>query len=434
MTGAELLSSIDQITSAVRSGEATAVGVLESAVERIDAAEPVINAFIEVTRATARADAERVDAMLRRGHDPGPLAGVPVAVKDVFDLAGYSTTAGSPLLAERRAERDSDVVRRLRAAGAVVVGKTNLDEFAFGPNQDWFGRTNLPQDPTRYAGGSSAGSAAAVAEGSVPVAIGTDAGGSVRYPAACCGVVGFKPTHGCFDLTGAFPSFPSLDHLGILATRVADVTTLAAVLDPSLPPPIRLRRPPLIAIPRGWDERCDAVVGQRFGGVLEALQSSGTRFIPVELPDEDGVFASLLTTVAAEAVEELAAVIGRSRSTQIGRAVRTILAAGRAVTPADYEAAQRLRAVWRADVDRLLTQADAILTPTIARPALRWSDPDLHDWRIARFLPLFNLTGHPAMSLPVPTDSLPIGAQLVGRRDQDVVLLGLARWVESQLR
>lgn len=433
MSETDLLASIDAVTSAIRTRRTSALEVVELALARIEADQPVTNAFITVTADSARHDAARVDAALRRGEPLGRLAGVPLAVKDVFDVEGQPTTGGSLLLRDSVADKDSAAVSALRGAGAVVVGKTNMDEFAFGPNQRSFGRTNLPQDPTRYSGGSSAGSAVAVAECCAPVAIGTDAGGSVRYPAACCGVVGFKPTFGRLNLTGAFPSFQTLDHLGLMARKVHDVMVLGNVLDPMpghLPP---VRPPMRLGVPRGWEHRCEQPVVDAFARVLESLRAQGAVLEPVELPDEDGTFTVLLSTVSVEAAEALAEVIGLSRRADISDSVRLILAAGRAVTGTDYVAAQRLRSMWRSCVDRLLGDVDAIVTPTISRPALAWDDPDLHDWKIARFLPLFNLTGHPAISIPAPTGGLPVGVQLVGRRHEDAELLATALWVEERM-
>lgn len=433
MSDTDLLASVDAVTSAIRSGRTSALEIVELALARIEARRPVTNAFITVTADSARHDAARVDAALRRGETLGRLAGVPLAVKDVLDVKGRPTTSGSLLLRDSVARRDSAAVSALRDAGAVVVGKTNMDEFAFGPSQRSFGRTNLPQDPARYSGGSSAGSAVAVAERCTPVAIGTDAGGSVRYPAACCGVVGFKPTFGRLDLTGASPSFATLDHLGLMAGKVHDVMVVREVLDP-MPgrrPPVR---PPVrLGVPRGWQHRCEQPVVDAFSHVLKSLRAHGAEMEPVELPDEDGTFAALLSTVSVEAAEALAEVIGLSRRADISDSVRMILAAGRAVTGTDYAAAQRLRRVWRSRVDRLLDGVDAIMTPTISRPALAWDDPDLHDWKIARFLPLFNLTGHPAISIPAPTSGLPAGVQLVGRRDEDTDLLATAAWAEERM-
>ena len=223
-------SSVADVAAAVRAGEVSALAVTERALAAAHATQDTVNAFITITGDLARAQAEAVDAAVAAGRDPGPLAGVPVAVKDLFDVAGVPTTAGSRALAGNVAHADADAVARLLGAGAVIIGKANMDQFAFGPHQADYGRTNLPIDPAYYAGGSSGGSAAAVAAEIVPAAIGSDAGGSARFPASCCGVVAVKPTFGRVPAGGAAPTFWSLDHVAPIARSVADTAALLAVL------------------------------------------------------------------------------------------------------------------------------------------------------------------------------------------------------------
>lgn len=214
------------IAAAVRRGDRSAGEVAAAALSRIEAGNPAVHAFTAVLGERALADATRVDARRAAGHDPGPLAGVPFAVKNLFDVEGVTTLAGSKILAANPpAAADAFVVRRLREAGAVLVGALNMDEFAYGFIGDnaHHGRTLNPHDPHRTAGGSSGGSGAAVGAGLVPLALGSDTNGSIRVPAAFCGTYGFKPTYGRLSRRGIVPFVPSFDHVGPLARSVADV-------------------------------------------------------------------------------------------------------------------------------------------------------------------------------------------------------------------
>jgi aspartyl-tRNA(Asn)/glutamyl-tRNA(Gln) amidotransferase subunit A len=222
--------SIAEFGDGLRIGEFTAVEMTRYVLELAGSSQKSINAFIAITAELALSQAAAVDAELAEGRDAGPLMGVPFGVKDVFDVMGVPTTAGSRIFADNVAGSTAVAVSRLVRAGAVIVGKTNMDQFAFGPHQADFGRTNCPADTTRYAGGSSGGSAAAVASGSVIGALGSDAGGSTRFPAACCGVVGFKPTFGRVPTSGVFPTFPTLDHVGEIARSVPDVQAIFATV------------------------------------------------------------------------------------------------------------------------------------------------------------------------------------------------------------
>lgn len=433
MTADELPWSVAALAAAVRRGERTAAEIVDTALRRITASEPAHNAYITIDTEGARRQAALLDHRLADGEDVGPLAGVPVAVKDVFDAAGLPTTAGSALFADNTAAGDGPAVAALRRAGAVVVGKTNMDEFAIGPNQTAFGRTNCPADPARYPGGSSAGSAATVAAGGVPAALGSDAGGSVRYPAACCGVVGYKPTFRWCRIQGTLPELHSLDTLGILGVRLDDVVRVAAVFangpDTVAPP----RTPPRFGVPRGWRERCTEEVGDAVEHALKMIRSAGAQVVEVSPVDEAAVFAALLTIVGTEAAASLDGLLPPDRLTDVSPAIQELLRRGRAERATGYVRAQRYRDRLRAEIDTELAHLDALLTPATATVAKRWDADDLADWSIARFLPAFNLTGHPALSLPVPTTGLPVGVQVVGHHGQDHHLLSVAAWLEQRL-
>ncbi|MFZ0807844.1 MAG: amidase, partial [Candidatus Sulfotelmatobacter sp.] len=216
--------TIRELGEGYRKGKISSVEITRACLERIEELNPELNAFITITGESALAEARAAEAEISRGEWRGPLHGVPIALKDLIDTAGVRTTAGSALYKDRIPTEDAEVVRRLRQAGAVIVGKNNLHEFAYGGSSlvSFFGETRNPRDPGRVAGGSSGGSAAAIAAGMAYAAIGTDTAGSVREPAALCGCVGLKPTYGRVSSRGVNPLSPSLDHVGPIAANVAD--------------------------------------------------------------------------------------------------------------------------------------------------------------------------------------------------------------------
>src|SRR5215510_5722066 len=220
--------SLTELSELIRSRKVSPVEVTRNILERIERLHPALNAYITVTRDVAMKSAQEAESEIQRKKWRGPLHGVPVAVKDLFDTAGIKTTAGSAVFKDRVPDKDAEVIRKLKAAGAVLVGKTNMHEFAFGGSSlvTYFGGVHNPWEPEHIAGGSSGGSAAAVASGLCFGAIGTDTGGSVREPAAFCGIVGLKPTYGRVSARGVFPLSPSLDHVGPLCRNVVDTALL----------------------------------------------------------------------------------------------------------------------------------------------------------------------------------------------------------------
>ncbi len=288
--------SIAAFGAGLRAGDFTAAEMTERALAAAERSQATINAFITITGELARAQALAADRALAAGEDAGPLLGVPVAIKDLIDVAGVPSTAGSRSLAGNVAARDADVVARLVAGGAVIVGKANMDQFAFGPHQDDYGRTNCPADTSRYAGGSSGGSAAAVAAGCVLAALGTDAGGSTRFPAACCGVAGFKPTFGRLPAGGIAPAFWSLDHVGPIARGVEDVKALFAVLGGGRAAP--RTHPPRIATLAGWRDGCEPAVVAALDRALAAAAAAGAGVLEARaIEGLDGWSRMLMATV-----------------------------------------------------------------------------------------------------------------------------------------
>ena len=417
----------------------SSVELVEGALARIDALDGRVGAFVAVLAEQARAEAAARDAERAAGRVRGPLHGAPVAVKDLIDVAGVVTAAGSPKLAGNRVERDAPVVRRLRDAGAVVVGKTRTHEFAYGVLTP--GTVN-PWDETRIAGGSSGGSAAAVAAGMVALALGSDTAGSVRIPAACCGVVGFKPTYGAVPTAGVVPLSWSCDTVGPIAAGVAQAALLFEVLAgvPALartPPaaPLRLGR---LA---GEDlALVDPAVTQVLDRLCERLHDGGARIDTVALP-----LAAARAAVATIVLPELAAaherLLAETGEQGYGRRVLAAIRLGQSALAGEYLAGLRYRGRFVALVEELLGGRDALLLPTLpvvapdrASRVVRLGDgSEVGVQPALTALPgAFNCSGSPVVSLPVGlVDGLPVGASLVGRIGADRALLRVAAAVEA---
>jgi aspartyl-tRNA(Asn)/glutamyl-tRNA(Gln) amidotransferase subunit A len=412
--------------------------LVEEALERIEALDGRLGAFVEVLADQARAEAAARDAETAAGRPRGPLHGMPVAVKDLIDVAGVVTGAGSPKLAANRAERDAPVVERLRAAGAVVVGKTRTHEFAYGVLTP--GTVN-PWDQSRIAGGSSGGSAAAVAAGMVRLALGSDTAGSIRIPAACCGVVGFKPTYGAVPTTGVLPLSWSCDHCGPIAASVTEAAQLFEVLSGIPAPPPAPPHPPRLGRLAGDDL---ALVDPASNGALDRLcgrlEQAGARIDEVELP-----LAAARSAVAAIVLPEMAAahapILAATGEEGYGSRVLAGIRLGRSALATEYLTGLRYRGRFVALVEEQLAERDALLLPTIpvvaperASQVVRLGDGSEMGVQAAlTALPgAFNCSGSPVVSLPVGlVDGLPVGASLVGRIGGDHELLRVATAVED---
>ena len=423
----------------VRDGEATSVELVEQALERIELLDGRLGAFVVVFGERALAAAGERDAERRRGAVRGPLHGVPVAVKDLIDVAGEVTAAGSPKLAGNLAAADAEVVARLRAAGAVVVGKTRTHEFAYGVTTP--GTAN-PWDLGRIAGGSSGGSAAAVAAGMVAGALGSDTAGSIRIPSACCGVAGLKPTWGRVPATGVWPLSWSCDHVGPIATSVADVALLDRVMagDPAGPghgPPAgppRIGR--LVTDDLGpVDPAVTAVVDE----LCRRLEAAGATVDEVTLPLKAarGAVAAIVLAEAAAAHADLLAETGEDGYSQ---AMLTMIRLGRSALAAEYLAGLRYRGRFVTEVEGLLAGRDALLLPTLpcTAPATGQRTVTLAGTEVGvqaaltRLPGPFNCSGSPVLSLPAgQVGGLPVGVSLVGRIGGDRDLLTVAARAEA---
>ena len=446
-------ATIAGIGAALRSGAVTATALAEECLATIAARDGALNAFITVLADDAREQARAADVELARGVDRGPLHGIPISLKDIVDLAGAPTTAASRLRAGHRAAADAPVTARLRAAGAVLVGKCNLHEFAFGTTgeESAYGPTRNPHAPDRIPGGSSSGSAVSVATGMALASVGTDTGGSIRIPASACGVVGLKPTHGEVCAAGIVPLAPSLDHVGPIARSVRDAAVLYRVIrngphrgdavTDTAAGPVDPR--PRLGVPRRYFlDLLEPPVGAAFGAAVERLERSGCRIDDADIPHAADTAPVYLHTQLAEAADCHRAYLDE-RPDEYGPGVRLRLELGRYVLAEDYVRAQRGRRVLTAEVDAALAHRAALLLPTL--PVV---PPRLGTGSIAvggtvesaraltlRLTQLFDVTGHPAVSIPCGTaGGLPAGVQLVGRRGETERLLALAAACEGALR
>jgi Asp-tRNA(Asn)/Glu-tRNA(Gln) amidotransferase A subunit family amidase len=418
-------------------GHLSAGALAEALLARIAAVEPQVQAWACLDPAHLRAQADAADRARVRGDACGPMIGLPVGVKDIIDTADLPTENGTVLHAGRRPAADAFVVRRLRAAGALVMGKTVTTELAtYAP-----GRTRNPHHPGHTPGGSSSGSAAAVAAGMVPLAIGTQTNGSVIRPASFCGVVGFKPSAGLIPRTGVLVQSPTLDAMGVFGRSVEDVALLAQALaghdgrDPLTrpgPTPLlaRVAAEPMPAPPRlGWVEtpfwdRVAPDAQAAFGGLLATLSSHLT---PVELPfDAVAAVGWHRTVMEAEIAVSFAPEYERGCE-QLSVSLRSQIERGRRITAEECKAARARVPVLRAALDGVLAQVDALVTPATmgTAPAGLGSTGD------PLMCTLWSFLGLPVLSLPLlkGANGLPLGVQLVGRHGDDARLLRTAAWL-----
>ncbi len=435
----------------VRSRKVSSTDLTRACLERIHRHDPDLGAFITLTEDAALADAKRADDELARGAPRGPLHGIPIALKDLYDTAGIRTTAGSRIFAERVPDRDATVVERLRAAGAVLLGKLNLHEWALGvTNQNpHFGATKNPWDTSRIPGGSSGGSAAALAAGFCYLAPGSDTGGSIRIPASLCGVPGIKPTYGRVSLRGVVPLSWTLDHAGPLARTVTDLGIALSVmaghdpLDPSSADvPVDDYAAGIdgevggvrIVVPtsRFFDD-VDPEVDRAVREAARVLASLGALVEERPMPRIELLAAQralLLTDAAAYHREHL-----RERSAEIGADVLARLRIGEGIGGMEYAQARRDRDELRHAWNAFFREHDVVLSPAtlIPAPPREGEDAVAAAQRLtANTLP-FNLTGLPAISIPCgfSASGLPIGLQLAAGPWRERLLLRVARAYES---
>ncbi|MBD2106793.1 AtzE family amidohydrolase [Nodosilinea sp. FACHB-13] len=443
------------LAAAIKAGSLSAVTVLEATLADIADRNPALNCSTVVTAARARSQAQAIDDAIAAGEDPGPLAGVPFAVKNLFDIEGVTTIAGAKLSqGNPPATQDATVLTRLQQAGAVLVGALNMDEYAYGfvTINAHFGTTPNPHDPSRMAGGSSGGSAAAIAAGLVPFTLGSDTNGSIRVPASLCGVYGLKPTYGRLSRAGAFLFSSSLDHVGPMARSLPDLATIYDImqgLDPT--DPVCTQRPPELVVPaltQGIDGLRMAQLGGHFergmeplvrdvlSDVLQALDISEL----VEFPETHRARAAAYIITACEG-SQLHLDRLRQSPMEFDPATRDRFLAGAMLPAAWYLQAQRLRRWYRDRVREVFQNYDVLITPTtpcVAPPLDQTTlDIDGETYPLRPHLGFYtqplSFIGLPVLSVPIHRPGqLPVGIQLIAAPYQEAKLFRVAAWLADQ--
>jgi aspartyl-tRNA(Asn)/glutamyl-tRNA(Gln) amidotransferase subunit A len=433
--------SITESIESMRRGEISAIELLESSMRRLDNTEARLHAYVYVAREEALAEAKARDRLHAKGGWAGPLHGIPIAIKDLFNTSDMPTEAGSKVLAGNRPAKDAAAVSRLRHAGAVLIGKTATHEFGYGQNVP---ATRNAWDQTRYPGGSSAGSAVAVAAGSAAGSIGTDTAGSVRTPAAVNGIVGLKPTYGSVSTEGAIPTCPSLDHVGPLARTVGDCTLLFEVLAGKAPGALHKESPQsgrkrLQGLRLGVDRHyffgagVEADVAAAVDAALKVMEQAGASVVEINIPELELATAVANIVMAVEASRWHRRLL-RTRRSAYHRGTRVMLEVGELVPASAYVDALRVRPLIRDAVKQAFGSAkiDAMVapgTPVKAPPIERSTELS----GLVRHQCPANVTGQPSIGVPcgISDDGLPIGLQIVGRPFGEATLITIASAYEA---
>lgn len=443
------------IAASVRGREVTAKAVAAAALARIATHNATLNSFTTVMADQAMADAEAIDQAIANGTDPGPLAGVPFGVKDLFDVAGITTLAGSKINADRPpATKDATLVTRLKQAGAVLVGAQNMDEYAYGfvTENSHYGASHNPHDLKRITGGSSGGSVAAVAGGLVPFSLGSDTNGSIRVPSALCGIFGLKPTFGRLSRAGSYPFVHSLDHLGPFARSVRDLALIFDILQgPDPADPVCTDRPPQPCLPelaKGCDGLRIAIADDYFvngaepdvlATVAQVASALGATQ-RVTIPEAHRARAAAFIITASEGsnlhLEDL-----RQRPQDFDPATRDRFLAGALIPATWYLQAQRFRSWYRDRVRELFQQVDIILAPVTPCPAtligqtmMKLGDQEvLLRPNIGLYTQPLSFIGVPIVAVPVQqAGNLPIGVQVIAAPYNEALALRVAATLEAQ--
>ncbi len=430
-----LLKSIPEIAAMYRAKQLSPLELTRLTLTRIEQLNPSLNAFITVTSEKALAQATRAEQQLASGIDRGLLHGIPIALKDLVDTAGIRTTCGSSILRDHVPGQDAVITKRLEAAGAVLVGKTNLLEFAYGIVHPDYGQTNNPFDPTRTAGGSSGGSAAAVAAGLCFAAVGTDTGGSIRIPASYCGVAGFKPTYGLTSLEGVFPLSWSLDHAGPIARSSEDARLMLEVIsDKKCSTKLELKGMRFGILQREGEEMQPEVTAA-FDAACAVLERAGAELVTLKIPNLELADAALLNVLLPEASVIHADWLA-SRFEDYAPFTRMQIELGFAVPAVTHVRAQQYRRHLTRQFLEVLNDVKAILSPTVAFVA-PFEDPvfaaDDAGATEARRTGPYNLTGLPALSVNCGfgAHGLPVGIQIVTRPFEDALALAIGSALED---
>ena len=467
-----------ELAAAIKGKKTSASEVVDAHLARISEKDSSIGAFLARADETARGEAKEMDARIARGEDPGPLAGVPIAIKDAIHVKGLATTCGSKILNRFATPYDATVICKLKAAGAIVLGKLNMDEFAMGSSNEnsAFGPVRNPWDQTRVPGGSSGGSAAAVSAGFAALALGSDTGGSIRQPAALCGVVGLKPTYGRVSRYGLVAFASSLDQIGPLTRSCADAALSLSVIAgqdvhdaTSSPRPVENYGAALtgstrglrVGVPRDFLKTgVDAGVMAEFDKSIAALKAEGASIVDVSLPNAPHAIATYYLVATAEASSNLARfdgvryglrtdsaasratlkdMYGETRDAGFGPEVKRRIILGTFVLSSGYYdayylRAQKVRTLIRRDFEEAFAACDVIATPTTPSPAFKLGEKTanpLEMYLADVFTVPANLAGLPGISVPCGfSKGLPVGLQFVGPMFQEAALLRAGHAVE----
>jgi aspartyl-tRNA(Asn)/glutamyl-tRNA(Gln) amidotransferase subunit A len=442
------MNDLLSMASALRTRRVSALELVEESLRRIEEYDPALNAFISITAEEAREFASTLDAELAQGVDRGVLHGIPIAYKDLIKTRGIPTTAGSKLFADYIPQRDAEIVTLIEEAGGISMGKTGLHELAYGitSNNLHYGAIRNPWDPERVPGGSSGGSAVAVATGMVPFAVGTDTGGSIRVPASFCGVVGLKPTFGKISVKGVLPLGWTQDHIGPMAMTVRDAAlgyhSMLVNSSGYLPP----AGVDLNGIRIGWPQnfffdRVDPEIWAAVRGALQTAASIDGQVIAVQVPEMEEARQAGATCLLAEA-----STVYRKYLKQpdwFSAEVFANLQKGSAISAMDYVDAMRARKRISAKFAKLFEQVDCVFTPAtpITAPLIGQKEVEvggeLEEVRAAatRFTRPFNALGFPAISIPCGLSSagLPMGLQIVANKNHEDLLLRIAAAMEDAM-
>jgi aspartyl-tRNA(Asn)/glutamyl-tRNA(Gln) amidotransferase subunit A len=447
MDGTTLCSlPLSEVASLIRSKQVSPLEVVEATLRQVELANPSLNCFITVSADEALARARELSRQVAAGHYVGPLHGVPVSLKDNIDTAGILTTAGSPLRAESVPSRDAAVWHQMEKAGAILVGKNNLWELAFGGPNPLYGPTWNPWNTHLTCGGTSSGSGCAVAAGLSFASLGTDTGGSARVPASLCGLVGLKPTFGSVPLSGVLPVSYSMDHVCPITRTVGDAASvLAAIRAPGRPLQGLMGEGGLRGVRLGVVRlrEADAVADDVLATIERAIavmEREGAIVCEVDLPDLADAGAAAKILMDAEAADFHREAL-RKQSALIGRVALDRLQAAEFIPATYYVRAQRIRHKVTDQLESIFKTVDAIVLPAVAVTAFPVSEDGFSLERnagsplklLGRFMALFNMTGHPALVVPcgLGLDGMPTSLQLVGRFMEDERILAFARSYEA---
>lgn len=436
---------VTELSQLYATGAVSPVEIVQETLARIERLDARLNSYLTVTAESALRQARQAETEIRAGRARGPLHGVPYAAKDLLDTRGIRTTVGSKIMADRVPDRDAAIIERLSAAGAVLLGKTGMHEWAYGITSanPHFGPVRNPWDTERIPGGSSGGSAAALAAGLCAFSLGSDTGGSIRIPAAICGIAGLKPTFGSVSRAGAFPLGDTLDTLGPFALRVEDLALVyAAIADFEAEPRWRLLLDGIaLGVPTDfyWQNLApDVEAAAR--DALRVFESLGAELEPVEVPDIETFNDLHRLILLAEATSVHRRRLAERRE-DFGEDVRALLEQGLSVLATDYLEAQRARRAFRRDFGAAFERVDALLAPAVPVQTARIGELEirvqgkLENVRLAttRNIRALNLTALPVLSVPCgfQADGLPVGLQIVGPEGAERKILKIGRAYEK---